>query len=283
MTTRYVALFGDPVEGNPTAAMQNAAFAAVGIDWWYIDIHVRPADLADAVRAARTLGFGGLNLTIPHKVAVIPHLDELERSAAIAGAVNTVRRAPDGRLVGLNTDGLGFLRSIVEDGFDPRGATAVLLGAGGAARAVAVELALAGAARIVVVNRTAARRDDLVTLVRERTPAQADGIAWEGMLVPPSCDLLVDCTPIGMGGGADALAVPPVDLGALPTGRLVCDLNPERADTAFLAAARAAGHRTLGGLPMVARQGAAGFEAWTGERAPLDVMIAALEARVAAG
>ena len=283
MTTRYVALYGDPVEGNPTAAMQNAAFTAVGIDWWYLDILVRPADLADAVGAARTLGFGGLNLTIPHKVAVIPYLDELERSAAIAGAVNTVRRAPDGRLVGLNTDGLGFLRSIVEHGFDPRGTTAVILGAGGAARAVAVELAIAGVARIAIANRSAPNRDALAALVRDRTDAHAEAIAWEGVLVPPACDLLVDCTPIGMGSGSDALAVPPVDLSALPAGRLVCDLNPERADTAFLAAARAAGHVTLGGLPMVARQGAAGFEAWTGERAPLDVMIAALEARVAAG
>ena len=263
--------------------MQNAAFRAAGLDWWYIDIRVAPPDLGDAMRAARVLGFGGLNLTIPHKVAVLPYLDALEPSAAIAGAVNTVRRDADGRLVGLNTDGIGFLRSVEEAGVDPRGVTAVLLGAGGAARAVAVELALAGARRVVIVNRTAPNRDALARLVRERTDAAADALPWGGVLVPPACDLLVDCTPIGMGTGAAATALPPVDLAALPAGRLVCDLNPERSDTPFLAAARAAGHRTLSGLPMVARQGAAGFTAWTGAPAPLDVMEAPLAARVAEG
>jgi shikimate dehydrogenase len=276
--TSYVALYGDPVEGNPTSRMQNEAFRAAGLDWLYLDIQVAAPELPGAVRAARALRFGGLNLTLPHKVAILPLLDELERSAAIASAVNTVRRDRDGRLIGSNTDGLGFLRSIRDAGFEPRGAVALLLGAGGAARAVAVELALAGASRIVIANRDAGRRDTLLALVRDRTGTDASGVSWTSMFAPPPCDVVVNCTPIGMGTGAAALAVPPVDLAALPAGRLVCDLNPDRADTAFLAAARAAGHRTLGGLPMLARQGAAGFEAWTGAPAPLDVMIAALEA-----
>ena len=153
MVTQYVALYGDPVEGNPTSRMQNLAFEAAGLDWRYLDIRVRAEDLPAALSAARLLGFGGLNFTIPHKVAVIPLLDGLEPSAEISGACNTVVRQPDGRLIGSNTDGSGFLWSLRDEGIDPAGLDVVLLGAGGAARAVAVELALAGARRITVANR----------------------------------------------------------------------------------------------------------------------------------
>lgn len=275
--TRYVALFGDPVDGNPTSRMQNAAFRVTGLDWWYLDIRVEAGHLGEAVQAARVLGFGGLNLTLPHKIAVIPHLDRLERSAEISGAVNTVRREPDGRLIGLNTDGLGFLRALRDADIDPAGLAVVLLGAGGAARAVAVELALAGASRIVVANRSAGRRDELVAMIGERTPAEARGVDWTGELDPPPCDLLVNCTPIGMGSGEAAERTPPVRLEGLAPEAVVCDLNPDRAESAFLRAARTHGQRTLGGLPMLARQGAAGFEAWTGHPAPLELMIDELE------
>ena len=274
--THYVALFGDPVAGNPTSRMQNAAFEAAGLDWRYLDIRVQAAALPAAVTAARVLGFDGLNLTIPHKVAVVPLLDRLDRSAEKSGAVNTVRRESGGRLVGLNTDGLGFLLSVRDAGIDPAGSTAILLGAGGAARAVAVELALAGVARIIVANRGSERRAALIELIREQTGAAAEGIEWTGQLEPPVCDILVNCTPIGMGSGVDT-EVPPVRLDGLSASAVVCDLNPDAADTAFLRAARRLGHRTIGGLPMLARQGAAGFEAWTGRPAPVDLMIAALE------
>jgi len=275
--TRYIALFGDPVAGNPTSRMQNEAFQSTGLDWRYLDIRVEAGRLEEAIQAARVLGFGGLNLTLPHKIAVIPFLDGLERSAEISGAVNTVRLDSDGRLIGLNTDGLGFLRALRDAGIDPAGLTVVLLGAGGAARAVAVELALAGAARIVVASRSASRRDELVAMIGDRTPAQARGLDWTGELDLPSCDLLVNCTPIGMGSGEAAERTPPVRLKALAPKTVVCDLNPDRAESAFLRAARALGHRTLGGLPMLARQGAAGFEAWTGHPAPLQLMIDELE------
>ncbi len=275
--TRYIALFGDPVAGNPTSRMQNAAFRSTGLDWRYLDIRVEARRLGEAVQAARVLGFGGLNLTLPHKISVIPYLDGLERSAEISGAVNTVRVDPDGRLIGLNTDGLGFLRALRDADIDPAGRTVVLLGAGGAARAVAVEIALAGAARVVVASRSAGRRDELVAMIVDRTPAQASGLDWPGDLELPSCDLLVNCTPIGMGTGKAAERIPPVRLKALAPKTVVCDLNPDRAESAFLRAARTLGHRTLGGLPMLARQGAAGFEAWTGQPAPLQLMIDQLE------
>lgn len=276
MVTQYVAVFGDPVEGNPTSTMQNAAFEHAGLDWRYLDITVRAEDLKAGVDAARALGFAGLNFTIPHKVAVIPLLDGLEPSARISGACNTVVRQPDGRLIGSNTDGSGFVWSIRDEGIDPAGLDVVLLGAGGAARAVAVELALAGARRITVANRTPSKRDALVDVLREKTPVEAVSLAWEGTLAVPPCDVLVDCTPVGMGTGAAAEEVVPADLSGLASDTLVCDLNPERSDTAFLRLARGRGHQTLDGLGMLARQGAAGFKAWTGKDAPLEVMIAAL-------
>lgn len=278
--TSYVALFGDPVAGNPTSRMHNAAFRAGGLDWWYLDIRVEAGHLEAAVQAARALRFSGLNLTTPHKIAVIPLLDGLERSAEISGAVNTVRLDPDDRLIGLNTDGQGFLRALRDAQIDPAGTTVVLLGAGGAARAVAVELALAGAARIVVASRSAGRRDELVAMIGDRTPARSSSLDWPGerdVSDLPSCDLLVNCTPIGMGTGEAAERVPAVRLEALAPHTIVCDLNPDRAESAFLRQARTKGHQTLGGLPMLARQGAAGFEAWTGLPAPLAVMIDELE------
>ena len=276
MTTQYVAVFGDPVEGNPTSIMQNAAFEHAGLDWRYLDIRVTAEDLPRAITAARVLGFGGLNCTIPHKVAVIPLLDGLEPSSEISGAVNTIVRQPDGRLIGSNTDGSGFVWSFRDAGYDPKGLDVVLLGAGGAARAVAVELALAGAQRVTIVNRTAPNRDELVGILDSRTSVEAVGLPWEGTLVVPPCDVLVDCTPVGMGTGAAAEAYVDVDLSALSAETVVCDLNPETSESAFLHLAAGRGHRTLDGLGMLARQGAAGFKAWTGEDAPLAVMLKAL-------
>jgi shikimate dehydrogenase len=276
LTTQYVAVFGDPVEGNPTSIMQNAAFEHAGLDWRYLDIRVTAEDLPKAITAARVLGFGGLNCTIPHKVAVIPLLDGLEPSSEISGAVNTIVRQPDGRLIGSNTDGSGFVWSIRDSGYDPKGLDVVLLGAGGAARAVAVELALAGAKRVTIANRTAPNRQELVGILDSKTSVEAVALPWEGTLAVPPCDVLVDCTPVGMGVGAAAEAYVDVDLSALSSDTVICDLNPETSESAFLRLAAGRGHRTLDGLGMLARQGAAGFKAWTGHEAPLDVMIKAL-------
>ena len=276
MTTQYVAVFGDPVEGNPTSIMQNAAFEYAGLDWRYLDIRVRAADLEAAVKAARLFEFGGFNCTIPHKIAVLPLLDGLEPSARISGACNTVVREPDGRLIGSNTDGSGFVWSIRDEGIDPSGLDVVILGAGGAARAVAVSLALAGAKRVTIANRTAPHREELVGILDAKTDVEAVALQWEGTLAVPPCDVLVDCTPVGMGTGLAAEALVDVDLTGLASDTVVCDLNPETSDSAFLRMAAARGHGTLDGLGMLARQGAAGYKAWTGVEAPLDVMVKAL-------
>lgn len=148
-----VAVLGTPVAENPTGVMQEAAFRHLGLPWRYLTIEVQPEDLAHAMLGVRAMGFRGLNLTIPHKVAVIPHLDALSESARLIGAVNTVRREGN-RLIGENTDGLGFLRGLRDDAkVDPAGKHVVLLGAGGAARAIATELLLAGIASLEIVNR----------------------------------------------------------------------------------------------------------------------------------
>ena len=167
-----VGCFGQPVAENPTGVMQEAAFQALGFNWRYLTIEVGPAGLADAIRGVRAFGMRGINLTIPHKVAVMRHLDEIAPDAAVIGAVNTVRRDGD-RLIGENTDGKGFLRGVRADaGLDPRGKRVVVLGAGGAARAIVTELALAGAADVLVVNRSAERGEPMVADLKAKTGAR---------------------------------------------------------------------------------------------------------------
>jgi shikimate dehydrogenase len=154
--TRLFGVIGKPVAGNPTQEMIEEAFAAAGVDARYVSLEVEPSALGDAVRGIRALGFGGIHVTVPHKVAVVPLLDRVTEAAQLAGAVNCVKREDD-HLVGENTDGKGFVDSLREL-VDPIGALAVVIGAGGAARAIAAELALAKASRIIIVNRSVEKR-----------------------------------------------------------------------------------------------------------------------------
>ena len=168
-----VGVFGHPVAENPTVVMIEAAFEELGLNWRYVNFEVLPQDLEAAVGGLRAMNFKGINLTIPHKVEVLQYLDEIAPDAKLMGAVNTVRRDGD-RLIGENTDGKGFLRSIREDaGLDPVGKHIVFLGAGGAARAMTVELALAGAESITIVNRSPERGESLTQLLNEETPTSA--------------------------------------------------------------------------------------------------------------
>lgn len=271
-----VGAFGDPIDENPTGLMMEPAFAAAGLNWRYQLLRVRAGDLATAVPGVRALNFRGFNLTIPHKVAVLRHLDAVAPDAALIGAVNTVCRDGD-RLIGRNTDGKGFLRALQEDaGEDPAGKRVVFLGAGGAARAMAVEMALAGAAHITVVNRTPGRGEELVSVLREKTPARADFVPWRGdYAVPAAADILVNATSVGL--YPDVTALPAVDLTTLHPGLLVCDVIPNPPHTAFLAAAAARGARTLDGLGMLVYQGAIAFKLWTGVEPDVAIMRRALE------
>jgi shikimate dehydrogenase len=271
-----VGVFGYPVAENPTGVMQEAAFQARGLNWRYLTIEVRPEDLKGAMVGLRAFNMRGINLTIPHKVAVIQYLDRLSSEAELMGAVNTVVREDD-QLIGHNTDGKGFLRSVREDaGVDPHGKRIVFLGAGGAARAMAVELALAGAVHITIVNRTLSRGQELAKLLREKTPAEAQFVHWQGEYVaPPEADILVNATPVGLFPNVEEM--PLVAMASVRPDLLVCDVIPNPPRTAFLHTAEAQGARTLDGLGMLVYQGAIAFQMWTGVEAPVNVMRRALE------
>jgi shikimate dehydrogenase len=271
-----VGVFGYPVAENPTGVMQEAAFQDRDLNWRYLTIEVRPEDLEKAMIGLRAFGMQGVNLTIPHKVAVIQYLDRLSREAELIGAVNTVVQEGD-ELIGHNTDGKGFLRSVRDDaGVDPAGKHIVFLGAGGAARAMSVELALAGAANITIVNRTPGRGQELVKQLSEKTSVEAQFVQWQGdYSVPPETDILVNATSIGLFPNTEES--PAVDVASIHPDLLVCDVIPNPPRTAFLRATEAAGARTLDGLGMLVYQGAIAFDMWTGVEAPIPVMRYALE------
>jgi shikimate dehydrogenase len=270
-----VACFGQPVAENPTGAMQEAAFRAVGLNWRYLTIEVPPANLHDAILGMRAFGMRGANLTIPHKVAVMEYLDEIAPEAAIIGAVNTIRRDGD-RLIGENTDGKGFLRGLrVDAGVDPRDKRVVVLGAGGAARAIVTELALAGATEIVVVNRSIGRGEAMVADLAAKTHAPLRFEAWRGTYaVCAGTEILVNATSIGL--YPDVHAMPPVELSGASPGMLVCDAVFNPPETHLLRTARQLGLPVLDGLAMLVYQGVIGFELWTGKQAPEAVMKRAL-------
>lgn len=274
--SELVACLGQPVAENPTQAMQEAAFEALGLPWRYLTIEVPADKLPDAIRGIRAMNFAGANCTIPHKIAVIPLLDSLTPTAAKIGAVNTIVRQKDGSLLGENTDGKGFIRSLDEAGISPKGANAVVFGAGGAARAITVELGVAGARRIEIVNRTGAKAEALAAHVREQTGAESSGSAWSGeFAIPPDTQLIINATSIALFPNVDDLV--PMDYVTIPSGAVVCDVIPNPPDTPFLKRARAGGARTLDGLGMLVYQGTIGFKMWTGHDAPVNVMRAALQ------
>jgi shikimate dehydrogenase len=276
LRAELVGAFGDPIDENPTGIMQEAAFEAAGLNWRYLLLRVTAEDLSSAISGLRAMRFRGINLTIPHKVAVLRYLDEVAPDAALIGAVNTVRRSAD-RLIGENTDGKGFLRSVCEDTrVDPSGKRIVFLGAGGAARAMSVELALAGASHITIVNRTQSRGEELVRTLNVRTPAKAEFVQWVGDYpVPPEADILVNATSIGLYPNTGDK--PPVMMATVGPGLLVCDVIPNPPQTAFLTSAAARGARTLDGLGMLVYQGAIAFKLWTGLEPSIPVMRQALE------
>lgn len=268
-----VVALGMPIDENPTVVAMEAAFRGLGLPYLYNGVLVRPEDLADAVRGIRAMHLKGANVTVPHKIQVMEHLDEIEPDAALIGAVNTLYWK-DGRLCGANTDGKGFVISLRQAGLDPAGRRFVLLGAGGAARAVAVELALAGAEKLTIVNRTLRRAQDLADLLREKTPAQAEAVAWEGAYaVPANADFLVNCTDIGLYPDPN---MPNVDPDSLRRELIVGDVIPNPPRTRFLQLAESRGCRTFDGLSMLANQGVISLQRWSGLEADAAAMKAAL-------
>jgi len=283
-------VIGDPVRSSLSPALHNAAFAALGLDWAYMAFRVSAGEVAAAIAGVRALGLDGLSVTMPHKGAVVAHLDELAPTAARLDAANTVVRR--GRLlVGESTDGDGFLAALrIDEGWEPAGRRCLLLGTGGAARAVALALGQAGAAEVVVVGRR-----------REMAEATASLAGVAGCTGGPDAadraDLVVNATPVGMTGVAGVTATPVgmggeqgehfapaipfrLDTRRLGPGQLVVDLVYAPAASPLLEGARLRGATAVNGLGMLIHQAALQFRLWTGGDPPLEVMSAAALAAV---
>ena len=262
--------------------MHQAAFDHAGIDASYEAWETRPDDLAEGVSRLRDVMFLGANVTVPHKQAVMAHLDEVDDLAKRIGAVNTILNR-DGRLLGTNTDAEGFIKSLkVHGDTDPAGLDAVLVGAGGAARAAAHALADAGVGTLIIANRTLDRAKSLAEeIAGQGVEARAIGLTDpEYAMTCGEADLLINSTSVGMlhGPAEDASPVPE---DAISSGTVVYDMVYNPPDTPLLEAAESAGARVVGGLPMLVYQGAAAWSRWTGKDAPVDVMFRA--ARLALG
>ena len=266
--------FAQPVDENPTVVMVEAAYRHHGLNARYINIEVGPEKLGEVVAGAKAMGWIGFNCSIPNKLAVMEHLDGIGESASVIGAVNcAVLR--DGKFIGENTDGKGFLKSL-EGVIEPAGKTIVMFGAGGAARAVGVELALAGAAKIIVVNRDEVRGKILVDLINSKTKTEAVFISWNSKFtVPAGTDIVINSTSIGLFPDIDAQLN--IDFDSLRPGVVVADVIPNPPKTHLLREAKARGCVTLDGLGMLVNQGVIGIKYWTGVDADPKVMREALE------
>ena len=268
--TRLYGVIGDPVEHSVSPAMHNAAFGALHLDCTYLPFHVRRHDLAAAISGARAFNIRGLNVTVPHKVAVMGLLDEIDPLAHQIGAVNVLANH-SGRLSGHNTDAEGFLRMLAEQGIEPRGKITVVLGSGGAARAICFALASRGA-ELTIVNRTATGAQTCADDI-----SRALGVSTKGMelnrenlaLLLPRASLLVNATSAGM---TPATHITPVGRELLGDHLTVIDIIYNPGKTKLLREAEKAGAKTINGLEMLVWQGALAFEKWTGLQPPLNVM-----------
>lgn len=268
-----VGLFGNPVDENPTGPMMEAGFAAQGLNYRYITMKVEKEHLKDAIAGMRAIGMRGLNLTIPHKIAVIPFLDQLSPAAKIIGAVNSVR-VQDGQLIGENTDGKGFVTSLMETGVELKERTISVLGSGGAARAVAVECAISGAKTVNIVARNEESGKELADLITEKTEAQGIYFAWRGSVhIPKDTEVLVNCTNVGLYPDENK---PDIVYEDITEGMTVCDVVFNPPETKFLKEAKAHGASTVNGLGMLVNQAALNYCLWTENMAPKDVMKEAL-------
>jgi shikimate dehydrogenase len=280
-STRVAGVIGDPVRHSLSPVLHNAAYRDLGLDWVYAAFEVPAGSTGAALEAMRVLGFAGLSITMPHKTSAAECCDQLTPDATALQSVNTVRVAEDGRLAGDSTDGEGFLRSLREAGHDPAGVPALVLGGGGAARAVALALGRAGA-RVTVCARKPAAATVAARL------ADGEAAPWdERGPVAKRCALVVNATPIGMTppvddvGGAPNPPDLPIPGDALRSGQVCVDLVYHPRETAFLGVAREHGAAAVDGLGMLVHQAGLQIEQWTGRSAPIAAMRAEAEAALA--
>lgn len=271
--TTLVGLFGWPVTHSISPQMHNAAFVACQMNWRYVAFSVPPERVPQAVAALPALGLRGVNVTVPHKQAVMPHLDHWTAAAEAIGAVNTVIVSEDGQLTGDNTDAAGFIADLGAHDFDPAGSRVLVIGAGGSSRAVVYGLAEAGARSVTVINRTVSRAVELaqtmqgyfpeIRIAAAVFPDEVDNCAG-------SADLIVNCTSLGMDPNVEGL--PWKEDVEFREGQTVYDLVYNPAMTRLLQLAAADGAAAIGGLGMLVYQGAIAWQKWTGEPAPVEAM-----------
>lgn len=276
-TTRLVGIIGDPIEHTRSPRMHNAAFRALGIDWAYLAFHVTPDQLKSAVGGLAGMGLEGFNVTIPHKETILPHLDALSPAAEVIGAVNTVT-IRNGKLTGHNTDGEGFSLALHEaHRFKAERSRALVLGAGGSARAVCDQLAREGLRHLRICARKPQKAEELADRIRTHHPhCEAKPLDWSPLDHRAAinwAELIVNTTPVGMKKGDPS----PIDTNGISPGHIVVDLIYAPPVTPLLAACEKLRARCLNGMGMLLHQGAAAFRLWTGEQPPLDVMRKALE------
>lgn len=268
-------VFGDPVDDNPTGVVEEAAFAAKNLNYRYLTIKVLPEDLGKAMDSVKIFDMKGINLTMPHKIKVLPYLDELSPAAEIIGAVNTVIQK-EGKLFGENTDGKGFVTALKNSGETLDKKNVTILGAGGAARAIAVECALNGVAHINIINRSIEKGEELASLIQMKTDSSAKYLNWKNnMAIPSDTDILINATSIGF--SPNVTDKPDIDYTSITPEMCVCDVIFNPAETIFLKSAAENGAKTITGLGMLVQQAALNFTLWTGVEAPVDVMEDALK------
>ncbi len=271
--TQLVGIVGWPVAHSLSPAMHNAAFSYAGLNWRYVPLPVRTGDLAVAVKGLAALGFRGINVTVPHKVDVIPLLDSLTEAVSVVGAVNTIRIDRNtGHLEGLNTDMTGFLADLASNGVRfGKGSRVIILGAGGAARAAAAGLVRSGS-HVIIVNRTLSKAQAIVKFMQSSWAHP--NIEWAAMddlsKVVEGVGLIINTTPVGMWPDIDTTPWP--NGVPFPKDAVVYDTVYRPLKTRLMRDAEAAGLRAVGGIGMLVYQGAAAFEVWTGRKAPIDVM-----------
>lgn len=273
-----VGVFGQPVAENPGVVIQDAAFQAMGLErWHFLTLDVDKDQLENAINGLKAFKMRGINCTIPHKISVMQYLDEISESAKLIGAVNMIVN-DNGRLFGENTDGKGFMMSLVSNGVEVAGKKTVVFGAGGAARAICVEMGLAGVADITIVNRAQDRPlgDALMDILRKNTKTECRYIDWDGPFsIPEGTDVVVNATSVGLYPDVDAM--PNIDLDSIKPTMFVQDVIPNPTETAFIREMRRRGIPCATGAGMLINQAALNIEMWTGQKPDKDVMYQALE------
>lgn len=268
--TKVYGVIGDPIEHTLSPAMHNAAFEALKLDCIYLAFKVKPDEVENAVQGMRALDIQGLNVTMPYKNAVVSFLDEVDQTATFLSAVNTIENE-NGKLFGYNTDGFGALKALKENGVEVEGKKVLLLGAGGAARAIALALALEGA-DLAILNRNPKAAIDLANLLREtyNRKVDADELSRETVKTNlANAEVLVNATSVGMEPNVNQTLV---DSEWLKPELAVLDIVYDPVETRLAKEAKAAGVKVVSGIEMLVHQGAVSFEIWTGHEAPVDIM-----------